>query len=154
MINSKYNALALLAAGCLLIMGLFPIFTWQVFGTMGELQAELVFNIYALSYFNVDGVMVSKQENLALAWLSYGIAALLVSSIFLSRDALIQRKMLRTAGLLVGAQLFSFVVTSYRAGSGLRASSYNPNVGLTLILSIISLMILIFLILRQKTLAE
>lgn len=154
MINSKYNALALLAAVCLLISGLFPIFTWQVFGAMGELQAELVFNIYALSYFNVEGAIVSKQENFALAYLSYGIAVLLISSIFLSKDALIQRKMLRIAGLLVGAQLFSFVVTSYRAGSGLRASSYNPNVGFAMILSIISLLILIFLILRQKTLAE
>ena len=154
MSTSKNNALALLAAVLLLISGLFPIFSWQVFGAMGELQAELVFNIYALSYFNINGDLVSRQENVALAWLTYGIAALLISSIFLGRDAIIQHKILRTSGLLVGAQLFSFVVTSYRAGSGLRASSLNPTVGVTMIISVATLLILIFLILRQKSLTE
>lgn len=154
MFVSKYRLLPLLAALLLLLSGFFPIFSWQVYGQTGELQAVLVFSIFSLDYFNVAGEILSSQENTALAWLSYGIAAILIGTVFLIKDPAVQQKMLRTAALLVGAQLFSFIVTSIRAGNSLKAPALNPNVGLAMILSMLSFLILLFLFLRQKSLTK
>lgn len=151
---SKNQYLALIVALLLLSAGFFPVFTWQLYGQTGELKAELVFNIFQLEYYDALGTLLSEQENAALAWLTFGISALMVGTLFLLSDKAVQHKMIRTSTLLSGAQIFSMIVTAVRAGNGLEAAQLNPTVGFAMISSLSAFLILLYLTFTTKVAAE
>jgi hypothetical protein len=128
------------AAALLLLCGYFPVMSWWF---EGSTNGQLVFQLHRLDWF-IEGsnIPASSQENQALAWLTYGIAALGIGAVFSQKHPELQQKLIRAITLLSGAQLFSLVVTSFRAPQGVELDLVKTQPGPTLMLSILSFLLL------------
>lgn len=129
------------AAVLLLLCGFFPVMSWWF---EGSTSGQLVFKLYRLDWFT-DGssIPASSQENRALAWLTYGIAALGIGAIFSQKHPELQQKLVRAIALLSGAQLFSLIVTSFRAPQGVQLDLVKTQPGPAIVLSALALLLLL-----------
>jgi hypothetical protein len=110
----KTSLLPILAVVLLLLTGFFPFISWEM---VGSSSGKLIFGLYRLDWYTAGSeVVTSSQENKALAYLTYGIAGLLIGLLLSGKNIDLKQKLKRVSLLLSGAQLFAIT----QPPSGLR----------------------------------
>jgi hypothetical protein len=137
----KTSPLPLLALVLLLLTGFFPFVSWEM---LGNSTGKLVFGLYRLDWYTAGReVVASTQENKALAYLTYGIAGLLIGMLASGKNADLQQKLKRVSLLLSGAQLFAITTTAFRATQGLNGEIGHWDIGLGYYLSAAAFLLLL-----------
>jgi len=128
----------LIAAVSLSLMALTPLITLKA--SEGEKAEQLVFTLYAMEYEQTSPVVAKGgHENKALAYLTYGVAFILLISIFQFKNRPLQIRLSRMGFMLSGALLLSIVVTSYRAAATLKLPNLEWTPGWTAFMPVIAL---------------
>ncbi|MBA4304493.1 MAG: hypothetical protein C0424_09745 [Sphingobacteriaceae bacterium] len=102
----------LMVAGCFLAALFLPIFTWKFVEAQ---EATLQYTLKHLTYAHSPGNVVSQMDNMALYWLSLGLAILQITLAFSNFSLLVVQKLFNASALLSSALVFSIAVTAYRA---------------------------------------
>lgn len=141
--------LSLFAALALLLSGMFDFVRWEF---TGYSSGELIFGLYRLDWVPSGQLQAaSSQENMALAYLNYGIVALIIGMLSLRQHALLQQKIKRAVLLLSGALLFAIITTAFRAANSLQMELQAWRIGTSLYLSALAFGLLLFVFLRDKS---
>lgn len=140
--------LSLIAATALLLSGLFDFVRWEF---TGYSSGELIFGLYRLDWVPAGQLKAaSSQENMALAYLNYGIVALIVGMLSLRQQPVVFQKIKRAVLLLTGALLFAIITTAFRAAQSLQMELQSWQAGISLYLTILAFGLLLFVFLREK----
>ncbi|MDP2187888.1 MAG: hypothetical protein Q8J69_04310 [Sphingobacteriaceae bacterium] len=143
----KSTLLPMLALLLLLLTGLFPFVSWDI---AGQTDGTLVFGLYRLDWYSAgSGTIASSQENKALAYLTYGIAALLVGMLASRKNIDLHQKLKRVSLLLSGAQLFAITTTAFRATQGINGTISSWSLGLAYYLCTAAFLLLLTNFLRK-----
>ncbi len=138
MLQRIQSVYLLLAVVSLSLMALHPLVTFTA--SENEKQEQLVFTLYKIEYKQISPVVFSAdQDNKALAFLSYGVALILLASIFLFKNRPLQMRLARMGIILSAALLFSISVTSYRASETLQLPNPGWSLGWTFFLPLVAL---------------
>jgi surface polysaccharide O-acyltransferase-like enzyme len=137
----KTSLLPILAVVLLLLTGFFPFISWEM---VGSSSGKLIFGLYRLDWYTAGSeVVTSSQENKALAYLTYGIAGLLIGLLLSGKNIDLKQKLKRVSLLLSGAQLFAITTTAFRATQGLTGEIDNWAIGLGYYLSAAAFLLLL-----------
>lgn len=145
-IQSIYLFVAALA---LALMALHPLVT--IHQQTGDNIQSIRLTLYAIDYEKSGSeIATASQENMALAYLAYGVALVLLINIFLFKNRPLQMRLSRMGALLSGALLFSFSVTAYRAAESIPLEQPSWSLGWTFFLPLIALIACVMAYLRIK----
>ncbi len=149
MLQRLQSVYLLIAAVCLSLMALSPLITFKA--SEGEKAEQLVFTIYAIEYEQTSPIIAKGgHDNKALAYLAYGLAVLLLISIFQFKNRPLQIRLARMGYLLSGALLLSIIVTSYRAAETLKLPNLDWTPGWTMFLPAIAMVCCVLAYFRIK----
>ncbi len=138
MLQRIQSVYLLIAAVSLSLMALSPLITLKA--SEGDKAEQLVFTLYAMEYEQTSPILASGgHENKALAYLTYGVAALLLLNIFQFKNRPLQIRLSRMGFMLSGALILSIVVTSYRAAQTLKLGNLEWMLGWTMFMPLIAL---------------
>lgn len=145
-IQSIYLFIAALA---LALMALHPLV--NIHQQTGDETQTVRLTLYAIDYEKSGSELVTaSQDNMALAYLAYGVAFVLFISIFLFKNRPLQMRLSRMGALLSGALLFSFSVTAYRAAASIPLENPTWSLGWTFFLPLVALIACILAYFRIK----
>ncbi len=137
-----------LALVLLLLTGLFPFVSWEI---VGQTDGSLEFGLYRLDWIMAGSETASSsQENKALAYLTYGIAALLVGMLTSRKNVDLYEKLKRVSLLLSGAQLFAITTTAFRATQGINGTISSWTIGMAYYLCTAAFLLLLTNFLRKS----
>lgn len=149
MLQRIQSVYLLIAAISLSLMALTPLITLKA--SEGDKAEQLVFTIYAMEYEQTSPVVAKGgHENKALAYLTYGVAVLLLINIFQFKNRPLQIRLARMGFMLSGALLLSIVVTSYRAAQTLKLPNLDWTPGWTMFMPVIALVCCVLAYFRIK----
>lgn len=144
----KSYLLPALALLLLLLTGLFPFISWEI---AGQTNGTLAFGLYRLDWITAGSETVSSsQENKALAYLTYGIAGLLVGMLASRKNVDLHQKLKRVSLLLSGAQLFAITTTAFRATQGINGEISSWTIGMAYYLCTAAFLLLLTNYLRKS----